>query len=757
MTLNKTIYHSLNKFLGEVYTMSDESKSTINRENKNLVPPTGKELIIAEKPSVARDIAKVLKCNSRRDGYIEGESHIITWAIGHLITLSEPEDYDPKYKKWDFKTLPILPNDIRIKPYEKTKKQLGIITNLVNREDVVSLICATDSGREGELIFRYIYEYTGSKKSFKRLWISSMTDEAIQTGFDTLKDGKAYDDLYYSAKCRSESDWLVGINATRAYTTKNHVLLSVGRVQTPTLGLIVNRYHEIENFTPQDYWEVQSNYGEFTGTWFEGKVSESKILEKEKAEAIAAKIIDQIGVVKKLTNKKNKLLPPLLYDLTELQRDGNRYYGFTAQNVLTIAQNLYEKRKLLTYPRTDSRYLSDDMKDVVKNTMHKINIPPFNTAVSSVLEKGLKFSKRIIDNKKVTDHHAIIPTNIKPNLNGISEDELKIYKLVVKRFIAVFMDTHLFNTAELVVDVCDETFVSKGKVITQQGWKKLYKSDKDNKDVELPVLKKGEEITIVGSELLTKKTSAPKPYSEATLLSAMENAGRFVEEEELKEQLKESGFGTAATRAGIIERLIQVEYIRRKGKSLYPTPKGVKLIAIVPEELKSPVTTGKWERGLTKIAKGELESEKFMNSISKFVIYLVGSANKTSGKVLFEQKAKKGGKAYVPKGPILGQCPLCEDGKITENSKSYYCTNWRSGCKMTIWKNVLERYGKEINPEMVKVLLEKGEIKPYRIRLPQTGEEKTATLTLSDQGQVKLLNMHPVIEEVKDVKEEGPQ
>lgn len=703
-----------------------------------------KELIIAEKPSVARDIAKVLNCHTRKDGFIEGENHVITWAVGHLITLSEPEDYDDKFKKWDFKTLPILPDEISIKPYEKTKKQLKIITDLVNRGDVDRLICATDSGREGELIFRYIYNYTRSEKPFRRLWISSMTDEAIQNGFNQLKDGKEYDNLYHSAKCRSESDWLVGINATRAYTTKNYVLLSIGRVQTPTLALIVNRHHEIEKFIPQDYFEVQSQYGEFNGTWFDDKVSETKILEKEKAEAIASKIIDQTGIVKKLTNKKNKQLPPLLYDLTELQRDGNRHYGFTAQNVLTIAQNLYEKRKMITYPRTDSRYLSDDMKSVVKSTMNKINVAPFNSVITPLLEKGIKFNKRIIDNKKITDHHAIIPTNLTPRIKGLSEDELKIYKLVVKRFIAVFMEPHLYNTAELVVDVLGESFVSKGKIVTQSGWKKLYKNDKDNKDTLLPDLKKDDEIGIVGSEMLVKKTSAPKSYTEAALLSAMENAGRFVDEDELKEQLKESGFGTPATRAGIIERLIQVKYIGRKGKSLFPTPKGIKLIAIVPEELKSPITTGKWERGLTKISRGELEPDKFMSSIRRFVTYIVGSASQTSGKVVFEQDKAKGGGNYKPKGPIYGPCPLCADGQITENSKSYYCSNWRSGCKMTIWKNVLERYNKVLDPETIKILLEKKEIKPYSIKLPQTGEEKSATLTLTDKGEVQLINMHPV-------------
>jgi len=709
----------------------------------------GKELIIAEKPSVARDIAAVLGCTSKRDGFIEGQNYIITWAIGHLITLAEPEDYHEKYKKWAYQTLPIIPETIQIKPYEKTVKQLRIITQLVNRNDVAALICATDSGREGELIFRYIYSYTKSEKPFKRLWISSMTDEAIKEGFAKLKDGKAYDHLYHSAKCRSESDWLVGINATRAYTTKNDVLLSIGRVQTPTLALIVNRYKEIEEFVPQDYFEVQADYGPFKGIWFEDKVSETKILKKEIAEAIAGRIVGEKGVVTKVTHKKNKLLPPLLYDLTELQRDGNRYYGFTAQMVLTIAQSLYERSKMITYPRTDSRYLSDDMKEQVIKTLHKINVEPYNKALVPVFAKEIKFSKRIIDNTKITDHHAIIPTNVTPNLKSLSADQQKIYNLIVKRFIAVFYEPHLFNSTEMIIHVAEDGFVSKGKVITQNGWKSLYKSDKDNNDVELPDLKKKEEVDVVGSEVLIKKTSPPKYYNEATLLSAMENAGRFIEEDELKEQLKESGFGTPATRAGIIERLIQVKYITRKGKSLYPTPKGIKLIEIVPEELKSPITTGKWEKGLTKIAKGELDPDKFMNSIHKFVIYLVGSANKTSGKVVFEQDKSKGKRNYTPKGPILGDCPLCADGKISENSKSFYCTNWRNGCKMTIWKNVLEKYGKALEPTTVERLLKEKEIKPYYLTLPQTGEKKSATLVLNNQGEITLQNMHPISEDEK--------
>ena len=700
----------------------------------------GKKLVIAEKPSVARDIAKVLGCSGRGNGYIEGANYVITWAVGHLVTLAEPEDYDEKFKKWQYDDLPIIPEQIEIKAHPKTLDQLKVIEKLMLRTDVDSLICATDSGREGELIFRYIYEFAKCEKPFTRLWISSMTDEAITDGFNRLKDGKEYDHLYYSAKCRSESDWLVGINATRAYTTKNYVLLSIGRVQTPTLALIVNRQKEIDHFVPQDYYEVRADYGAFSGTYFLEKTSESKIEKEEDAKAIAARILDQIGVVSRVEKKKKTLNPPQLYDLTELQRDGNKYYGFTAQNVLTIAQNLYEKRKLITYPRTDSRYLSDDMKSVVKSTMQKINVPPFNVAIQPILESGLKFNKRIIDNKKVTDHHAIIPTNVSPNTKSLSEDERKIYNLIVKRFIAVFYPVHKFDTTEIIIDVLEDQFFSRGKVVTDMGWKKLYQKPNDKEDDELPKVKKGDEIPVVGSEVLTKKTSPPKPYTEATLLSAMENAGRFVEEDALKEQLKESGFGTPATRASIIERLIQVKYIGRKGKSLYPTPKGIKLIQIVPEELKSPVTTGKWEKGLSKIAKGEMEPEKFMASINRFVAYLVSSAPARSGKVVFEQDPSKA-KKFKPKGKIFGACPLCEDGKIAENSKSFYCSNWRSGCNMTVWKNVLEPYGVQLDETLMTALLSDKKVEGVRVRLPQTGEERVATVAMNEKGEVQLLNV----------------
>lgn len=695
----------------------------------------GKQLIIAEKPSVARDIAKVLHCGRKGDGFLEGDEYVITWAIGHLVTLFEPEDYDEKLKRWQYQALPILPEEIKIKPYDKTVKQLKIISSLIKRTDVDSLICATDSGREGELIFRYIYTYTKCDKPFKRLWISSMTDKAILEGFEKLKDGNAYNNLYLSAKCRSEADWLVGINATRAYTTLNNVLLSIGRVQTPTLALIVQRQKEIDDFVPKDYFEIQGNFGDFLGIWFDEKPSETKIFEEEKANVLSQKVLGKEGTIKKITKSKKKEMPPPLYDLTELQRDGNKSYGFTAQEVLTIAQNLYEKRKLITYPRTDSRYLSDDMKSKVKQTMKKINVPPFNKAIEPLIAKGeLKFTKRIIDNSKVTDHHAIIPTDVTPKLQSLSKDELNIYQLIVKRFIAVFYEDFLYETTEVIIDVEKEQFVTKGKMITQKGWKSLYIASKDDKEQDLPLLKKGDKRTVESIEVLKKQTSPPKPYTEATLLSAMENAGRYIEDETLKEHLKESGFGTPATRAGIIERLIQVQYIGRKGKSLFPTPKGISLIAIIPDELKSPETTGKWEKALHKINQGDMETDKFMESIKRFVVYLVKSSEKTKGSVVFEeQKAKKNGpKKSSYNGKTFGTCPICNEGKVIENSKAYACSEWRQGCKFTIWKNSLDTYNATLDDSIINQLLEQNTVQ-VNVKTKEE-QDKVIYVQLNEKG-----------------------
>ncbi|OEF96581.1 DNA topoisomerase III [Desulfuribacillus alkaliarsenatis] len=597
---------------------------------------TQKTLIIAEKPSVARDIAKAIinGKSTSKDGYIEGGKHIISWAIGHLVTLCDPEDYDVKLKRWNMGHLPICPESFRLKPVKTTKKQLEIVKHLMQRPDVDELVCATDAGREGELIFRYIYHLAKCNKPFKRLWISSMTEEAIKKGFAQLKPGTDYDPLYESARCRSEADWLIGINGTRAYTTKNNTIYSVGRVQTPTLAMLVERDRQIENFTPEDYWEVKSIYEDFQGTWIDLSLKENstKISSKDEAEKIANLVKGTTGKVTELKKEKKKQPPPLLYDLTELQRDGNKYFGYTAKQTLDIAQALYEKHKLITYPRTDSRYLSTDMKPAVKDTIQKLKQSTYNEWIEPITGT-MKFTARIINDKKVTDHHACIPTPRIPNLQRLNDKEKNIYELVAKRLISVFYPPHVFETTTVLVETESHTFQSKGKVIVDAGWKHVYNKsvEKKNSDSEqqLPALKKGNAVQFVDTEILTKQTQPPKPYTESTLLSAMENAGRQVEDEELKEQLKDSGLGTPATRASIIERLIQVGYVERNKKSLQPTAKGIAIIEAVPQELQSPEMTGKWERALNKMAKGNFSSERFMESINRFAAYIVQEAKKS--------------------------------------------------------------------------------------------------------------------------------
>jgi DNA topoisomerase-3 len=671
----------------------------------------GKILVLAEKPSVARDIAKVLKCNKKGEGCLIGDEYIITWAIGHLITLLEPEDYDIKFKKWRMDTLPIIPPKMGLKPIDSTKKQFHIVSSLMKSEEVDSLICATDSGREGELIFRYIYENAACTKPFKRLWISSMTDAAISEGFKKLKPGEEYDNLYESAKCRSEADWLVGMNASRAFTIKYNTLLSIGRVQTPTLAMIVERQKEINAFVTAEYYEIIADFEEFKGLWIDKESKDTKILDKNKAKEISDKVINKAGKISEIENEDKKMPAPLLYDLTELQRDANKKLGFTAKKTLSVAQELYEKRKLITYPRTDSRYLSKDMVPKLKGILYKIKADVYESYVNYVLGLGeLPINKRIVDDSKVTDHHAIIPTDIKPDISKLSQDEAKVYDLIVKRFISVFYPNYIYKMTRVLSEVEGEIFQTKGKTILQLGWMEIYKSDekkeKNDEEQELPALKVDDNIKVVATDIQKKKTKPPSTYTEAALLSAMENAGRFVEDEELKEQLKDGGLGTPATRAAIIERLIQVGYITRKGKGLIPTEKGMKLIEIVPFELKSPETTGKWERGLTSISKGTLQSPRFMQSITRYVRYLVQQAVTANNDIIFEDKSSE--KNYKSKLNAIGNCPICKKGSVLEHEKGFYCSNWRAGCKFSLWKSNFEKAGKVLNADVVKQIINKS-------------------------------------------------
>ncbi len=571
-----------------------------------------------------------------------------------------------------------------------------------------------------------------------------MTDKAITDGFNSLSEGSKYDNLYMSAKCRSEADWLVGINASRAFTIKYNALLSIGRVQTPTLAIIVARQKEIDAFDAREYWEVEADFGEYKGTWTDLEKNDTKIFDNNKAKEISAKVKGKDGVVNAVEKEEKKNPPPLLYDLTELQRDCNKKYGYSAQKTLSLAQDLYEKRKLITYPRTDSRYLSDDMIPKLKGIAARLNrVNEYNAYSQYVLNlEKLPITKRIVDNSKISDHHAIIPTDSNININNLSADEFNVFDLIARRFLCVFYPNYVYSTTKIVTQAENENFVTRGTVVLQKGWTELNKvsekEKKKDKEVVLPNVKKGDIFKVKGTKIAAKKTKPPQPYNEASLLSAMENAGRFVEDEDLKEQLKDSGLGTPATRAAIIERLIKVGYIQRKSKSLIPTEKGIKLIEVVPDEMKSPETTGKWEKGLSSIAKGNMDTEKFMNSIKRYVCFLVDNADKSPHRVIFqaENRHRRGAKKFES----FGKCPVC-GGEIYENSKGFYCSNWRQGCKFTVWKNAAEKFGVSVDGDMVKKLLENKRVEEQKVVMPNNNQEQLADIVLEEAtGRLQVMN-----------------
>ncbi|MBQ2412817.1 MAG: DNA topoisomerase III, partial [Anaerotignum sp.] len=557
----------------------------------------------------------------------------------------------------------------------------------------------------------------------------------------------------------SEADWLVGMNATRAYTLRYDALLSIGRVQTPTLALIVNKQKEIDAFVAEDYFEVQADFGGYTGMWID-KEEHTRIEKEETAKEIAAKVSGKQGTITKVEKEEKKMPPPLLYDLTELQRDCNKKFGFSAKKTLDIAQNLYEKRKMITYPRTDSRYLSDDMKGKVHNTLRRLNELTEYQPYTQPLSGNISFTKRIVDNSKVTDHHAIIPTDGKLRVDNLTEEEKKVFSLVAARFLAVFYPYYRYETTKVYAEAEQERFLSKGTVVLEEGWQAVEKvlvpvsvskkKKKDEEEQKLPALTEGEQRKVEKAAVQKKKTKAPTPYTESSLLSAMENAGRFVEDEALKEQMKDSGLGTPATRAAIIERLLTVGYIVRKGKNLIPTEKGMKLIEVVPIEMSSPQTTGKWEKGLSSISKGNMTEEKFMASIRRYVQFLIQDAS--SGRradVVFPEEQIRGKKR---KNNTFGKCPVC--GKdILENTKSFYCAGWKQGCKFSLWKDSLTPYGLTLDGGMVKLLLKNNKTERMAVSLPQTGEKGTAVLILNKDkgGQIEIMDFTRAVAETEKI------
>ncbi len=627
----------------------------------------GKILVLAEKPSVGRDLAKVLNCNQNGNGCLMGPKYIVTWALGHLVTLADPEAYNNKYKSWNLEDLPMLPDKMELAVIKETSKQYGIVRGLMKQPDIDELVIATDAGREGELVARWIMEKAGFRKPIKRLWISSQTDKSIKDGFNQLKPGKDYENLYKAAQCRAEADWLIGLNVTRALTCKYNAQLSAGRVQTPTLALIVQRENEIKKFIPKDYWTIEAKVNGFTLLWKDKSSGSTQLFDKERSEAIVSKLKGQTGEITDIKKEAKSELPPLAYDLTELQRDANKRYGYSAKQTLSIMQALYERHKVLTYPRTDSRHITTDIVPTLPDRLKSIAIGPYATMAQNLLRSRINTTNRLVDNSKVSDHHAIIPTEQPVKLSGLSAEERNIFDLVAKRFLAVLSPAYQYEQTTVKVEASGEQLFARGKVTKAMGWKAVY-DDKGNsegdsadedREQSLPPMQKGDKLKFLSVNSVSRKTKPPARYNEATLLTAMEHPGKFIEDEALKEALdRTSGLGTPATRADIIEKLFNTFYVERRGKEIFPTAKGIQLIDLAPSELRSAELTAKWEQQLYDISKGKANAVAFMNHIrthaSKLVSAVVASTeaykhdNMTRtrcpecGKFLLEVNGKKG-------------------------------------------------------------------------------------------------------------------
>lgn len=647
-----------------------------------------KILVLAEKPSVGRDLAKVLKCNNNKGSYIEGSKYVITWAMGHLVGLMDPEGYDNKYKEWKMETLPMLPKHMKLVVLKKTGKQFNEVKKLMNRADVSEIVIATDAGREGELVARWIIEKAGVNKPLKRLWISSQTEKAILDGFKNLKDGKEYENLYRAAVCRAEADWLVGLNVTRALTCKYNAQLSAGRVQSPTLAMIVQREEEIRNFKPKSYYTINAKTKNYSLTWV-NKDKNTRIFDEEFAKKITDKINKAEGEIVNINSVNKKKFSPALYDLTELQRDANKIFGYSAKQTLNIMQGLYENYKILTYPRTDSRYITTDMVATIADRLKAVAIGEYRVFADEILKKKINSNKSFVDNSKVSDHHAIIPTEEKPNLSSLSSEERKIYDLVVKRFLSVLLPPFEYVQTTIEGKVENEMFIAKGKVISSKGWKKLYDKvtedsiEEDIKEQVLPKINKGDKFTIENVSLVKGETKPPARFNEGTLLSAMENPHKYINvgKDAAKTLGETGGLGTVATRADIIEKLFNSFVIEKKGKDIIPTSKGKQLIELVPNDLKSPLLTAKWERQLDEIAKGKTNWNSFIREMKNYSVALVEDVKSANSKFVHDNKTGKKcpncGKYLLEVKGKNGTMNVCQDRECGYRENISRLTNAR--------------------------------------------------------------------------------
>jgi DNA topoisomerase-3 len=672
------------------------------------------KIVIAEKPSVAQAIAKVIEANEKKNGYYEGDNYLVSWCVGHLVGLSNPEDYNQKYKKWRYEDLPILPKSWSYSVKKETKKQFMILENLMKREDVKSVIEATDAGREGELIFRLVYDQIGKKKPIERLWISSMEDHAIEDGFHNLKLGRDYENLYQSALARSKADWLVGINATRLFTTIYSNKLSVGRVQTPTLAMIAMRDEQIKSFQKEKFYQVELDLGKF-------KVKSEKTSSLEDINELVHFCKGKAAIIAEVSKEIKKNKPPLLFDLTTLQREGNRLFGYTAKQTLDYTQSLYEK-KLVTYPRTDSRYITEDMEKTVREMINNID--------SNILNPDLS---RIINNSRVTDHHAIIPTkySFQMNENEVPRNELNIYKLIQSKLIASISLDYIYEQLTIKACVDNREFKASGKTELEMGFvavEDAFKVDRgikvnsDNKkETKLPKIHKGATFNILDSNKLESFSAPPKYYTEDTLLSAMEKAG--TEELDQSLNIEKKGLGTPATRASIIEKLISVGYIERKKKNLMASEKGIELINIVPENLKSAKTTAEWENKLVEISEGNRDVIEFMKSIEIEVDALV--------KAYSDHEVVNN---FTTNKEIIGICPRC-GAEVYEGNKNFYCSN--KECEFSMWKKdkFFTNKKKTLTKSMATEMLGKGEVMVKKFYSDKKDKYYDAKVILDDTGK----------------------
>ena len=648
-----------------------------------------KSLVIAEKPSVARDIARVLKANKKLSGAFEGNDYIVTWGLGHLVTLADPEDYDKKYKEWKMEDLPMVPHPFKLEVIRQTGKQFSAVKAQIHRKDVGEIIIATDAGREGELVARLILEKAGSNKPIKRLWISSVTDKAIRDGFANLKNGHDYDPLYEAAMCRAEADWLVGINATRALTCKYNAQLSCGRVQTPTLVMIQKREQEIRNFVPKPYYGITVTGNGLTLTWKDEKSGSHRTFDKEKIEKIKEQIAGGQIVISEIKKTPKKTYAPLLYDLTELQRDANKKFGFSAKETLNIMQRLYENHKVLTYPRTDSRYLSHDILPTIKDRLEACGVGQYKKAANTAMRRPLPAKPAFVNDAKVSDHHAIIPTEQFVQMEHMTNEEKKIYDLVVRRFLAVLYPPFEYEQTQITAEAGGQKLIASGKTVLHQGWKEVYENsfeeDEDDgadegytvKSQLLPDIVKGQKLEGMKITVTEGKTKAPSPFNEATLLSAMENPVAYMDSHDkaMAKTLGETGgLGTVATRADIIEKLFSGFLLEKRGKDIYLTSKAKQLLELVPGELKQPELTAEWEMKLSKIADKKLKRQVFMKEIVEYTQTIL-------------QEIKEGEGTFRHDNLTNTKCPNCGKRMLLvkgKNSEMLVCQDRECGYRETI-------------------------------------------------------------------------